>query len=1227
MGCKYSVNGTDINNLSENEFKAYLLNGGLKALGVDMNFKEPPPPPKPPKEESKEEPEGQFRDKAVLNAMKKAVPDSAKPLLEEKGFKYKVASKKEAQDMANQIVSDLGIDGALEQVYNSKLNGDVRSFIFNVAINKLAELERNETDNAKKKVIAEKIAYAIMEYDEMGRDAGRFNSAIYDFYLSPLGMEFYENARREKAFKERYKKEEKGWKSFFEEFKDDPEFASYIGEEVARVYLKDDSNAKKAVTTLRNTAQKIRKDGITSVLPNWLKADVDNAKQSGLDIKKLNEIIASAIEAIATAIEINDNVAKVILEQIEKIKALGVTANDAEIKSWLYDQMKGSKQKTFEEKAEAKIKSLEKRIEDYKTKIANQEYTEKQKEEVTNEKIKELEDELKETKKAYKEARENFPAYQKAMADRYIKKMLKKLDGLTEEQQAEVIRKSFKQLVDKGALEYEDFRNIIADVLGLGKMDEATSKLFQSLVEDINNLKVAKEQYAKEGTPEAKARLKEALAKTIEARRQLANIVYNQSDLMQTIRAALQLTAIGIQTIAKNFTWNLGMQGLIRFPAHVAMAMANKFIYLGSMLLNKTIGTPIYQSGGILRNAQIPFLKGLKLGSKEGIDSLLFGVSSKDYFDKEVYSTPINPLQSSMDIINWLRGRKKLSLSEFGDKFIKGGISGYYMELVSRGLTLFDKPLRYAAEYAKASEIGKNELGLKGNNLDVFITVPEEYAKQYFLGKGDSDEVATQKSKSIVDRITLAGDKSVAQQSNLISDLANKLGNWAKNQEEKNILSSAAIKTGKLLVSPITLFIKTPANIAWQVFSLVNPEVAVVQSLLFSYKAYDKYKSGDPSYKQDIDSARDWMGTAIVGMGLSMLTAFLVNLGVIESGDDDDERKERKTKKEYSKEFSFNASKMIRYFTGEPEDPDTPDMKIDLSWFGQLGAYLDLSARMVDYAKQNPEATNADKWMEQLTTSGKIAASSSVLNSASVMSQGLQSYDGFKGLVVNNINTYANIIQPSSFAQMSRAELDYDYRIKADTFFEQLNNSFSARSSLYRKLTNSYPPSDIGLWGDDLKREGTNKGAEILRFFGISQKSKNKFAQPIYNDFERTGNTDFLPSVVSKKMFVNGKEIELSVKELRDLETAVGKERKRLIAPFVEGFATIGGKTYFQMNDEEKIDALGVAYKLGLDAGKKVFFEQHPQLEPTLTDEEKNTKKQESLLKKKAKATFNKIAN
>jgi hypothetical protein len=211
----------------------------------------------------------------------------------------------------------------------------------------------------------------------------------------------------------------------------------------------------------------------------------------------------------------------------------------------------------------------------------------------------------------------------------------------------------------------------------------------------------------------------------------------------------------------------------------------------------------------------------------------------------------------------------------------------------------------------------------------------------------------------------------------------------------------------------------------------------------------------------------------------------------------------------------------------------------------------------------------------------------------------MSSYNGFKGYAVNTIGTYANIIQPSTAAQMSRAQLDYDYRVKADNFLSQLNNSFSARSTLYRNLTGNYPPSDIGLWGDDIKRSGS----PALRFFGISSTQNDNFAQPVFNDYEKTNNPNFLPSAVSGKITVDGVSITLPTEEARFFEKSVGEQRKKLIAPFVNNMAILQGyeKRYNELDNTEKLSALKAIYDMGYENGKSIFIEKYPKYKEKIT--------------------------
>jgi hypothetical protein len=193
--------------------------------------------------------------------------------------------------------------------------------------------------------------------------------------------------------------------------------------------------------------------------------------------------------------------------------------------------------------------------------------------------------------------------------------------------------------------------------------------------------------------------------------------------------------------------------------------------------------------------------------------------------------------------------------------------------------------------------------------------------------------------------------------------------------------------------------------------------------------------------------------------------------------------------------------------------------------------------------------------------------------------------------LLNLVNMGTNIIHPAAMAQMSRAQLPYYSKVKAETFAKEVKNSMLTRSSVLRKLTGEYPPSKVGIWGDRLDK----KDNTLLRLFGMSKANDDNFAQPIYKDYKRTNNTRFFPSAVMPTIKVDGKNVKLKPSEALELEQLVGAARKQLIAPFVNDMAKFKGikKTYNELTDEEKIEKLNILYEVGYQAGKYEFGVAH----------------------------------
>ena len=131
-----------------------------------------------------------------------------------------------------------------------------------------------------------------------------------------------------------------------------------------------------------------------------------------------------------------------------------------------------------------------------------------------------------------------------------------------------------------------------------------------------------------------------------------------------------------------------------------------------------------------------------------------------------------------------------------------------------------------------------------------------------------------------------------------------------------------------------------------------------------------------------------------------------------------------------------------------------------------------------------------------------------------------------------------------------------------------------------------------------------------MRLFGISRANDDNFAQPIYKDYKKSGDTRFFPPSVKPEIIENGVKIKLNLDQATKFEELVGQQRKSLVAPYINDMATFEGsnKTYNELTDEEKIDKLSILYEEGYNNAKKLFFEANPTLKPEIDFESKQQK-------------------
>lgn len=772
--------------------------------------------------------------------------------------------------------------------------------------------------------------------------------------------------------------------------------------------------------------------------------------------------------------------------------------------------------------------------------------------------------------------------------DRYRKKM----NGLSDSEKEEVIRRSFKKIVENGALEYEDFKQIIADVIGLGKMDENQKQLLEQYVKDINDVEVKVKEVIEKRTDESLKEYENATKLAEKSSTKLAEIIYSKPELINRITSIMQLNTLGIPSLINNPVFNIINQGLVRFPKAVQLSILDKLISVGAKAIGKK-----YQPQTNVLLSQIPFWQGAKEGGKQSLEQFWNGMTNKDYFQKEVKTSQIHPFTSIKELWDFAKGKKYLSWKQIIDKGLQGTV-GIPAEVVARLLNIGDKYQRFGAEKPVAKVIANN-YGLKGMDEKIFFSFPKEEAYRIEKSKGVSDEVAMKRAEEVEKRIIGAGEEATFQQENLINNMINSLGKAYDNIANEKVFFEYVGKLGKIIKVMNMPFVKIPLNAYWSYLNLVNPEIALIQSFVYGGSAAIKKIKGKEGASKDFEESKKWLVHATTGMALLAVTGMLAKQGLIKGiNDKEDTKKEREGEKAFEQQHTILIN----------------GLNIDLKWFGVLGNMMNLQANKIE--QMTPEQRKngmelTDEILYNLKTSSLEQFDNGVFSNVSSLMNAIHGGGAFAdSYVMNLFNIGTNIFQPAMFAQLSRAQMPYDYTIKADSFIGEIKNNMAARSGVIRVLTGHYPPSKIGIWGDEMKRNDD----VLLRFFSMSKENKDNFAQPIYEDYRKTGDIGFFPPAVKSE--ING--IKLNPEQARKLQVLIGQERKKAIAPYVNNMANLDlplfeNKKYKDLSTERKKDALKIIYDLGAIAGKEKFTLLYPEFTKPVEDEfEKEIKEEEN---------------
>jgi hypothetical protein len=1148
------------------------------------------------------------RKKSILNTLLEAnLSEETKMLIEENGT-YFQANMEQAEIAAKSILENIGIENAIIAAKTGEVHPSVGSAIYAEAINSLWSQEkqlRSEGEINKADDMALRQAELISEYSDISTSSGQWIAQIKRFYkTSPLGVVRKINTERKKSFDERFASDKESFNSLYQQIIKGEEVQTYIKKKAEEIIKED-----------RKQDRKNKRDSVFKKIDDTAKLWIQKlTPKSAKDAEKMGvgveDVINTAAEAMKKAYVAGESISTIIEDAIEYISdKLGTSEWDIVgfRKDWSDRFAAESKEResNYVNALDKRRKELERRLRE--NDFSAEKYQEKRS---LSEKESDAKKELDEVQKLYDEAKKLSPEYIDKKSKQYLDNFKQRLKSLNDTQKEEIIKMSVRRLIQNGALQYEEFREIIAESIGLNELSLEDTKNIESLMAKINATKDAEDQMLNKPTDENIAKYDKAVDEASLASTEMYNIISKDSDITSTLRSLITGSLLSIPTLIKNPVYNIVFQSQLRFPKAVVKSILEQGVFGASMMINKFISSKssIYMPKSNILLGWKGYFKGGKLGGKRGLKNFMLGVTQPDFNSTTAYQSTLSPRQAVKDLKLYKAGQKLLTKSEVIDRVIRKSWPSRQADFILRAMGLGDLPQRYAAEGALAMQIAVKELKLvEDNDIIAFMRSPQKMA--YKILSEQKNPNAASLSEEMYNRIIAEGERAVFQEANVLSKISEFIDKSLKVNKDSEY--KAAKVSASLIKTASFPFIKIPANVAWATFKAANPSFSIGQSAIQAIKATAAEKRGDLAKSKEYqEKAKDSLSHAIVGYGLGLVAAQLVAAGLVRPAND----KETKEKESVG-EAVFGRQNQLNVGALSGND----DFWVDLTWFGPIGAILEAKAEVAQDKKQmereGKEQSEVMDIIDEMSYSAKAAMNQLVFDQGARMMDAIQKGGpAAKQYFINNVvNNITNIATGATYVATSKALLPYKAQLSGETLWQEIVNNQQQRNVLLRVAMNLYkeesgnPPAKISIFdGEPIKSDNSPLGV-TGSMMGMEKGNSDKFGAIIFNDFQRTGNLDFFPPAIPRELTVNDETIKLTPSERKDLTIAIGKANYNNISPFVHDMAMLEGynKRYTQLSDEDKVKVLQFLYSEATDDGLEQFIKDHPKFQ----DAEIDTKK------------------
>ena len=515
-------------------------------------------------------------------------------------------------------------------------------------------------------------------------------------------------------------------------------------------------------------------------------------------------------------------------------------------------------------------------------------------------------------------------------------------------------------------------------------------------------------------------------------------------------------------------------------------------------------------------------------------------------------------------------------------EFVKNDLNNADVQsMLEIGTSKYDKPANVILDQQRTfkSDIAEKTLGKlfnansKALELEDAWGLRSAYKKamaQYMtankLTPGNMTDAQLQKAR------TYAVQQSKEATFHQASTLATTLEQLSKNG-----------KVSKFFLDALVPFKKTPINVAKTgiQYSPVNVVKGVTTDLV-------ALKQGKISANQWIDN----ISKGLTGSGIAVLGYALAQMGLLRGSGDDDKNKEYYDEQQGKQPYSLTIG----------------DKTYSLDWLAPAGIPLFIGAETYGMTQRRKEKEGAieektaftqalDSMTELANSTAKALNPMAEMSMISGLTDTFSSISNAKGLEyfeqigTNSASSYINQYFPTVLGQLARTIDPYErttVSTKQGTIpktFDQTKNQIMAKLPGVRQLL----PVKTDVWGNDIPAKENILKKTVNNFINpatVKKVSQDSVDKGLNELFEQTGAKTILPTGISKKLTINGKDYILNGEDYQEYKKMYGQTSHELLQDMMNT------EEYKGLNDEEKAKAVAKVYSYAnemvrLDYAKK----------------------------------------